>query len=61
MRRRLLAVLLLLETAIFCAIVLCSLQASQEIARSGSAKRLVHVVVLTTQIVAARIAEATLD
>ena len=40
MRRRLLAVLISLEIAVFCAIVACSLQLSREIARSSSAHQL---------------------
>jgi CHASE3 domain sensor protein len=61
MTRRLLAVLFVIESAVFCAIVACSLQLSREITRSSSAQQLVHAVVRTTQQVAARIAHVTLD
>jgi len=61
MRRRLLAVLISLEIAVFCAIVACSLQLSREIARSSSAHQLAHAVVRTTQQLAARLTQAALD
>jgi len=61
MRTRVLAVLIVLEATILFAIVSSSLQLSQEITRSSSAQRLVHAVVRTTQQVAARIAQVTLD
>jgi hypothetical protein len=71
MRRRILALLVSLELAVFCAIVACSFQLSREVVRSRPAATLAHAVVRTsrrvgavvrkTQQIALRLESITLD
>ncbi len=57
MRRRILALLVSLEVAIFCAIVACSFQLSGEVARSRPAATIAHAVVRTSRRVGAVVRE----